>query len=140
MKRPRLARECPRGHPVGSSADRRLVAVGIVLICVPLLAGSLGSLWIADEAIGPLVTLLLWLVLFIYSTTRARGFISFVEWLAITGCVMMLQLLLDLHTAHLGDIVIGGLHAVAVVALLIARKRQTRSTVGPSALSKNEDA
>jgi len=140
MKPRGLAPECPRGHAVGSSADRRLVAVGVVLVCVPLLAGSLGSLWIADEAIGPLVTLLAWLAMFIYSARRSRGGVSFVEWLAVTGCVVMLQLLLDLHTPYLGDIVIGAVHAAAVIALAIARKRKARSTVGPSALSENEDA
>lgn len=140
MKPPGLAPECPRGHPVGSSADRRLVAIGLVLFSLPLLAGSLGSVWIADEAIGPLVTLLVWLAMFIYSVRRAQGGVSFVEWIAVTGCVVVLQLLLDLLTPHLGDIVIGALHAAGLIAYLVARKRQTRSTVGPSALVENEDA
>jgi hypothetical protein len=140
VKPPGLSPECPRGHPVGSSADRRVVAVGLVIVCVPLLAGSFGSLWIADEAIGPLVTLVIWLAAFIYSATRSRGGISFVEWIAVASSVVILQLLLDLHTPHLGDIVIAAVHAAILIAFVVARKRQTRSTARPSALAENEDA
>ena len=127
MKPNGLAPECPRGHAPGSSPDRRLVAVGLVLIGVPFLLGAGGSLMVADEAIGPLVTFALWLALFIYRAIRSRGGIYFIEWIAVVGSLVMLQLLLDLHTRYLGDIVIVILHVTFLIVALIATWRSRRN-------------
>jgi hypothetical protein len=123
----KLAPELPRGHAVGSSPDRRLVAIGLILAGLPTLVGTLGSVMIADEAIGPLVTLTLWLVLLFVRFRRSHSGFTFVEWFAIIGCLLTLQLLLDLHTRYLGDVVIAGLHVVALVALLVGAWRDRRA-------------
>ena len=119
MSPPSLTPECPRGHAPGSSADRRLVAVGLVIVVTPFLLGVAGSVVIADEALGPLVTLIAWIVILGVGIRRANGGVSFIEWFAVVGCILVLQLLLDLHTRYLGDIVVAGLHAAALIAMLV---------------------
>ncbi|MDQ3335392.1 MAG: hypothetical protein M4D80_09525 [Myxococcota bacterium] len=132
MKPPSLAPECPRGHAVGSSPDRRLVAVGLVIVVTPFLLGVVGSVMIADEAIGPLITLAFWVAVLVVNLVCAKGAVSWIECLPVIGCLLVLQLLLDLHTPHLGDLVIAGLHAPMFVAMLVAalagaiRKRRAR--------------
>lgn len=115
-----------------------LVALGVVIVCSPLLAGAAGSVWFAKEMVGPLVTLLAWLALFIYNIVRSRGGIGFIEPIAVIGSLVVLQLLLDLHTPHLGDVVIAALHAL-VIAIALLRKRRTRPEGAPSA-DEIEDA
>lgn len=127
MKPPSLVPECPRGHAVGSSADRRLVAVGLVIVVTPFLLGVAGSVMIADEALGPLVTLTVWIAMFVARLVRSKGGVAFVEWFAVVGCILVLQLLLDLHTRYLGDIVVAGLHVVALLALLVGAIRHRRA-------------
>jgi hypothetical protein len=116
--------ECPRGHPPGSSPDRRLVAVGLVIAGVPFLLGAVGSaIIVADEAIAPLIMFAAWTALAIYRIVRGKsGF----ELLAVMGCLVTLQLLLDLHTRHLGDIVIAGVHVCGLIALLVVHCRRAR--------------
>ncbi len=124
---PTIGPGCPRGDPPGSSADRRLVAIGFVLFCTPMLLGAAGSIVFAREAIGPLITLVVWIAFLVVRVVRWRG-TSFIEVFAVIGALVMLQLLLDLHTPHLGDIVIVALHApfllIGLVAFLRARWRR----------------
>jgi hypothetical protein len=127
MSPPSLTPECSRGHPPGSSADRRLVAVGLVIVVTPFLLGVAGSVMIADEAIGPLITLTVWIVILGVGLRRANGGVSFVEWFAVVGCILVLQLLLDLHTRYLGDIVVAGMHVAALIAATVAWLYQRRS-------------
>jgi len=127
MKPPDLIPECPRGHAPGSSPDRRLVAVGLVLIGLPFLVGGTWSVMIADEAIGPLITFVVWVAMFIMRVARANGGVTFIEWFAVIGCLVMLQLLLDLHTRYLGDIVVAALHAAFGLALLVGHVRDRRA-------------
>jgi len=129
MKPPGLAPECPRGHAVGSSADRRLVAVGLVLVGAPLLLGAAGSVMVADEVLGPAITFAVWIAIFVIRVVRSKGGVDFAEWLAVVGCLVALQLLLDLRMRYLGDIVIAGLHASFAIALLVGaalRHRRAR--------------
>lgn len=112
----KLAPECRRGHPLGSSPDRRGSAFAVVFVGTPLLLGVAGSAMIAEETLGPLVTLVVWVALIaIHLRVHPRS--SWIELLPVLGCLLVLQLLLDLHTPHLGDIFVGSVHAVALVAL-----------------------
>jgi hypothetical protein len=87
---------------------------------------------IADEALGPLITLAFWVTVLVVTLVRAKGAVSWIECLPVIGCLLVLQLLLDLHTRYLGDIVVAGLHAAMFVAMLVAalagliRKRRSR--------------
>ena len=95
------------------------------------------AVWITGEAIGPVITLVVWIAILSYRVLHARGdHVS--EWLAVVGSLVVLQLLLDLHTRYLGDLVIVALHAVAVAAAMLLRKRRTRSTTRPSASDEAE--
>ena len=69
--------------------------------------------------LGPLVTLIVWVAMLGVRVVRANGGVSFIEWFAVVGCILVLQLLLDLHTRYLGDIVVAGLHAAALIAMLV---------------------
>ena len=121
MPPPPLTPECPRGHGVGSSGDRRVVAVGLVLVGLPFLLGAAGSIVFAGEAIGPLITFAVWIAMLVLRIVRSKDGVYVFEWLAVMGCIVTLQLLLDLHTRFLGDIAIGALHAVFAIAALIHR-------------------
>jgi hypothetical protein len=120
MKPPGLIQECPRTHAFGSSPDRRLVAVGLVIVGAPFLLGVMGSVMIVDEALGPLITLAFWVTVLVVTLVRAKGPVSWIECLPVIGCLLVLQLLLDLHTPYLGDLVIAGLHVAMLVAILVA--------------------
>jgi hypothetical protein len=124
---PGLVPECPCGHAVGSSADRRLVAIGLVLVGAPLVFGAVGSVMVADEALGPAITFAVWLAMFAIRVARSKGSAYFAEWFAVVGCLVTLQLLLDLHTRYLGDLVIAGLHASFAIALLVGALRHRRA-------------
>ena len=124
---PGLVPECPRGHAPGSSPDRRLVAVGLVIVVTPFLLGVTGTVMIADEALGPLVTLIVWVAMLGVRVVRAKGGVAFIEWFAVVGCILVLQLLLDLHTRYLGDIVVAGMHVAALIAATVAWLYQRRS-------------
>ena len=126
MAPPGLQPECPRGHPVGTSPDRRHVAVGLVIVGLPFLLGVAGSVMIAEEALGPMITLAVWVTLFVVRAVRAKAGVTVVEWIAIVGCLLVLQLLLDLHTSYLGDLVIAGAHAAVLIALAIGWLRRRR--------------
>jgi len=126
MKPPALTPECPRRHAVGTSPDRRLVAVGILLVGSPFLIAATWSLMIADEAIGPLITFSIWIAMFIVRVSRANAGVTFIEWFAVVGGLVMVQLLLDLHTRYLGDVVVAALHVVFVIALTVAHWRERR--------------
>ena len=124
MKPPPLTPECPRGHPPGSSTDRRVVAIGLVLVGLPFLLGAAGSIIFIKAAIGPAITLGVWLLVLIaslVSASREQRSFSWVECLPVIGCLVVLQLLLDLHTPHLGDIIIAALHALLLLIALVAR-------------------
>lgn len=126
MKPPDLTPECPRGHAPGTSADRRLVAVGLLLIGAPFLIGGTWSVMIADEAIGPLITFVAWIVMFLVRAVRAKAGIAFIEWFAVVGSLVMLQLLLDLHTRYLGDVVVAALHVTFGIAVAVVHWRERR--------------
>ena len=68
------------------------------------------------EAIGPLITSVVWIVIFSVRLARGGG-IYVAESIAIIGCVVTLQLLLDLHTRFLGDIAIVAVHLAYVAAV-----------------------
>jgi len=131
---PGLVPEVARGHAVGSACDRRLVAIGLVIVVAPFLFGAVGSVMLAPEAIGPLVTLGIWVVLFVVGFVRTRR--VHIECVAVLGCVLTLQLLLDLHTRHLGDIVVGALHLMLLVSGLRNGRRGARGA--PSSDSSSD--
>jgi hypothetical protein len=114
----KLAPACRRGHPIGSSPDRRATAFALVFVGTPFLLGVAGSVMIAEETLGPLVTLVIWIAL-IAIHIRVNAPTSWVEVLPVIGCLLVLQLLLDLHTPHLGDILVASVHAVGLVALAV---------------------
>ena len=126
MKPPDLTPECPRGHAPGTSADRRLVAVGLVLVGAPFLIGATWSVMIANEAIGPLITLLAWIAILVF-TIRTKRIGSWIEVLPVIGGLVMLQLLLDLHTPYMGDIVIATLHGGLLCLALVTHFRERRA-------------
>jgi hypothetical protein len=114
--KPVITSECRRGQPIGSSPDRRQAAFALVFVGTPFLLGVAGCIMsIAAEALGPLVTLTVWLALLFVPAVRRQ--LSFVEWLAVSGCLLMLQLLLDLHTPHAGDVVVAAVHVAGMIAL-----------------------
>jgi hypothetical protein len=120
--------EVSRGHAVGSSSDRRVVAVCLLIIGLPFIGGIVGSVMLVDEAIGPLVTLALWLGLLFWMAAVRKG--GVMEWLAVIGILVTLQLLLDMLRPHLGDVVIAVLHALYVAAVLWDRLRCSRDRQG----------
>jgi hypothetical protein len=80
-----------------------------------------------SEAIGPACALVVWAVIFLWRAMRHRAVagIYTTELLAVVGCLLTLQLLLDLHTRFLGDIVIGALH-LYMAGWLVERTRRDR--------------
>lgn len=110
---------------------RRLVAICIVLVGAPFLAGAVGRVQIPTEIIGPLITVTLWLAAFIVRAVRVKAGVAFFEWLAVIGCLAILQLLLDLHTPYLGDLVIAVLHAAGAIALLVRHRVMERQAAKP---------
>jgi hypothetical protein len=115
--------ECPRIHAARPRDSRALVLLGLLVLALPLLGGATGSIVFAREAIGPLVTLAFWLTLLVVRLVRAHGGVYIFEWIPLVGCLLVLQLLLDLHTPHLGDIVVAALHLGFAVAAFIQGRR-----------------
>jgi len=66
----------------------------------------------AHEMIGPVVTLLVW---FAFVIALMRHDQSWIECVPIAASLVILQLLLDLHTRHLGDIIVATLHVPLLV-------------------------
>lgn len=125
--KPDLTPECPRGHAVGSSPDRRVVAIGLALVGPPVAIGVAAAILVLEESIGPVITLALWLAMFAIPRVRTKAGMTFIEWIAVLGCLVVLQLLLDLHTRYLGDLVIAGLHVAGAIALLVVRWHRRRA-------------
>ena len=69
--------------------------------------------------IGPLFTLLMWIGIAIVMMEKHP---SWVEWMPVAAGLVSLQLLLDLHTRHLGDIVVAALHVPLLVFALLRRR------------------
>jgi hypothetical protein len=99
----------------------------------PFLLVVIGGLMVAPETLGPLVTLGVWLVVLVRQLVRAlRGrppgepLAVSLELVPVIGAVAVIQLLLDLHTRWLGDLVVAALHVLAVAGVLIRRRQRAR--------------
>lgn len=110
--------QCPRLRDAPPGDSNAVIALALAFYALPFLGGASGSLVYAREAIGPLITLAVWIVIVIVTVIRARR-VSWIECLPVIGGLVVVQLLLDLHTPYLGDIVIGTLHALLVLAALV---------------------
>ena len=78
------------------------------------------------EAVGPLVTLTVWVMVIVALTwrdVRRDRHASWVELVPFVSGVVILQLLLDLLVPHLGDLAIGTAHVVGLVIGLVRRRR-----------------
>jgi hypothetical protein len=106
---PRLRTERPRDS---------LIAFVLAIYLLPFLGGASGSLVFAREAIGPLITLVVWIAILVATIVRSQR-VSWMECLPVIGGLVVLQLLLDLHTPYLGDLVIAALHALLLVVVLV---------------------
>ena len=106
--------------------------VGLVLVggALALVYNELAAF---DVPVGPFVTQLAWFALWLICRLRSRPcpFADSVSWYELAPAVIALvfvELLLDMHTRHLGDVVVAAVHTTALIVLLaIARySRRTR--------------
>jgi hypothetical protein len=105
------------------------------LLAVGALALVHNELAAFDIPIGPFVTQLAWLALWLTCRMGSRPcpFADAVSWYELAPAVIAIvfvQLLLDMHTPGLGDAIVAGVHAIAlIVVLAIARcnRRARRS-------------
>ncbi len=80
--------------------------------------------------LGPFATLLAWLALWCACALRSRPcpFADAVSWYELAPAViaaMFVELLLDMRTPYLGDVIVAGVHAIALIVLVaIARARR----------------
>ena len=92
----------------------------------------------APEAIGPLVTLAVWIAILGGIAWRRRDH-TWLELVPVLAGIVILQLLLDLLAPHLGDIVFAAAHGVAGVVLVMRRpKRETGCSTTPRIDSRSE--
>ncbi len=117
MRPPSRERDTPSRDSFGA------IALALAICALPFLGGASGSFVFAREAIGPLVTLALWIAVLVIGAIRSNGGFHLFEWMTIVGCVLVLQLLLDLHTPHLGDLVVASLHVIVVIAAIVQSRR-----------------
>jgi hypothetical protein len=110
--------ECPRLRTERPRDSTAVIALVVAIYLLPFLGGASGSIVFAREAIGPLITLVVWTTILIATIVRAHR-VSWMEFLPVIGGLVVLQLLLDLHTPYLGDLVIAALHALLLVVVLV---------------------
>jgi len=128
MAPPGHAPLAPEVARVGATSSVGLGIFGFVMTALILM--GVAAVILANEAIGPLITFAVWLAFGLFKLVVLRRGIYASEALAIVGCLVTLQLLLDMLHPYLGDIVIAVLHVLYVAAVLWDRLRCSRDRQG----------